>query len=345
MSALDRTTDLFQALSDPSRLRMLAVLSRHELAVAELVEALGLVQSRVSTHLSRLKEAGLVRTLKDGSTARWALDASGLDGASQGIWEATLAQLGAPHFGRDVERAAAVVARRAAPKGSWPEAVAGEMEKHYSPGRTWESMARGLSQLLALGDVLDVGSGDGTVAALIAPHAASCTCLDVSERMAAAARARLSSLSNVRVTVGDAEALPFPDASFDVVLFLNMLACLPHPERALVEAARVLRPGGRVLAVTLDRHDHLDLVERYGHRHAGIPPARLRTWLTRAELTVEACAVTSHERREPRFGVVTAVAHKSPSGSLTAALAKARAPSHKVAPPPPKKGRKKVVAP
>lgn len=343
MTALERTTDLFQALSDPSRLRMLAVLSRHELAVAELVEALGLVQSRVSTHLSRLKDAGLVRALKDGAASRWTVDAEGLDAAAQRIWAAAASQFGAPHFGRDIERAASVVARRSAPKGSWPEAVAGEMEKHYSPGRTWESMARGLAQLLTLGDVLDVGAGDGTVAALIAPHAASLTCLDQSERMAAAATSRLSTLPNVVVRVGDAEALPFVEGSFDVVLVLNVLACLPHPERALSEAARVLRPRGRVLVVTLDHHAHLDLVERYGHRHPGIAPGRLRTWLTRVGLTVEVCSVTSHERREPRFGVVTALAQKlRPSEGRVANPASA---SHKVAPPRPKKGRKKVVSP
>lgn len=302
-AALAAATDLFGALSDASRLRILAVLSRHELSVAELVEALGLVQSRVSAHLGRLEGAGLVRRVKEGGATRFAVDAT--SPTARRLIEAVAPDLGG--LERDVDRAAAVVARRAAPKGSWPEAVAGEMEKHYSPGRTWESMARGLASLMTLGDVLDVGSGDGTIAALLAPGARSFTCLDASERMAAAARARLSKL-DVRVVVGRAEALPFAGASFDAVLLLNVLTCVEQPEAVIAEAARVLRPGGRLLVSTLDRHEHLDIAERYGHVRPGVAPAKLRAWLEAASLEVERCSVTSHERREPRFGVVTALA-------------------------------------
>jgi ArsR family transcriptional regulator len=275
--------------------------------VAELVEALGLVQSRVSSHLSRLEAAGLVRRVKDGGATRFAVDAA--SPTARRLMEAVAPDLGS--LERDVERAAAVVARRAAPKGSWPEAVAGEMEKHYSPGRTWESMARGLSALLTLGDVLDVGAGDGTIAALLAPGARSFTCLDASERMAAAARARLGRLDNVRVVVGRGEAMPFDDVSFDAVLLLNVLTCLEDPEGVLGQAARVLRPSGRLLVSTLDRHGRLDIAQRYGHVRPGVAPAQLRRWLERAGLSVERCSVTSHERREPRFGVVTVLAIQS----------------------------------
>lgn len=323
---LDRTTELFAALSDASRLRMLAALSRHELSVAELVDSLGLVQSRVSTHLARLKDTGLLKAVKDGAATRWALDPSGLDGAGQRTWAVVKDELGAAHFAKDAERVAAVVARRAAPK-SWPETVAGEMEKHYSPGRTWESMAHALSALLNLGDVLDVGAGDGTVAALLAPHARSYTCLEQSERLVTAARARLRGLAGVRVEAGDAAALPFADASFDEVLLLNVLPCLAEPQAVIREAARVLRPGGRLLTVTLDRHDHLDLVARYGHVAPGIAPKKLAQWLTAAGLTPHQAAVTSHERREPRFGVITALAQKLASAAPSAHKGAARAAS------------------
>jgi SAM-dependent methyltransferase len=308
VTPLQHTTDLFQALSDPSRLRMLAVLAVHELSVAELVESLHLVQSRVSAHLSRLKEAGLLRAVKDGAATRWTLDPAALDEAGQRIWAAAAPELGSAHFAKDVERAAAVVARRAAPRGSWPETVAGEMEKHYSPGRTWESMARAIATLLELGDVLDVGAGDGTVAALLAPFARTYTCIDASERMVAAARARLRGVPNASVTVARIEALPFEGASFDRVLLLNVLTCIERPEEALAEAARVLRPGGQLLVVTLDRHEHLDVAARYGHVVPGIAPARLKALIERTGLSVRRATVTSHERREPRFGVVTATA-------------------------------------
>ena len=158
--------------------------------------------------------------------------------------------------------------------------------------------------------MLDAGSGDGTVAQLLASRARSVTCLDRSRRMAAAARTRLKEHRNVRVLVGDVESIPAADRSFDHALLYNVLACVPQPAHALAELARVLRPGARLVVVTLDGHDHLEVTAPYGHVHAGFKPAALRRLLGRADLAVEGCEVTSRERREPHFHVVTAVAHR-----------------------------------
>jgi ArsR family transcriptional regulator len=182
------------------------------------------------------------------------------------------------------------------------------MEKHYSPGRTWESMARAFLFLAELGDVLDAGAGDGTVAALALPVATSVTCIDRSERMVEAAEQRLG--KDARVLVGDVEALPLPDASFDTVLLLHVLASVVRPEQALAECARVLRPGGRVLVATLDRHEHLDAAAPYGHVHPGFRPKKLAQLLEGAGLEVLHADVTSRERREPFFSVVTAIARR-----------------------------------
>src|SRR5688572_9265732 len=141
MLALSDATDLFQVLADPSRVRMLAVLARQELGVAELVEALGLVQSRVSTHLARLKAAGLVRQVRNGGSARWAAELGAMPASARRLWEVAASEIDDRTLTLDAERAASVVRRRHEDKASWPDAVAGEMERHYSPGRTWESMA------------------------------------------------------------------------------------------------------------------------------------------------------------------------------------------------------------
>jgi ArsR family transcriptional regulator len=143
---------------------------------------------------------------------------------------------------------------------------------------------------------------------MVAPIAKSLTCIDKSERMADAARTRLG--KKARVVVGDLEAMPAPDASFDTVLALHVLASVRDPEAALREIARALRPGGRALVVTLDKHDHLDVAAPYGHVHAGFRPKRLARMLEDAGLEVLSCDVTSRERREPFFAVVTAVARK-----------------------------------
>src|SRR5579875_1157927 len=169
----------------------------------------------------------------------------------------------------------------AATRWGWPDAVAGEMERHYSPGRTWEAVARAFVGLMTLGDVLDAGAGDGAIAELLAPRARRITCLDRNARMAAAARTRLARAHNVDVVRGDVTAIPAADAAFDQVLLLNVLTSVETPAAALAEVARVLRPGGQLVLVTLDAHTHTAVTAAYGHVHAGFRPAALRRMLAR----------------------------------------------------------------
>ena len=130
---------------------------------------------------------------------------------------------------------------------NWADSVAGDMERHYSPGRTWEALARTALPLLETGDVLDIASGDGVLAELVAPHAKRYICIDTSARVVAAASERLRRLPNVEVREGDMHALPFKDASFDLVVLMHALTYASKPAQAVTEAARVLRPGGRLL--------------------------------------------------------------------------------------------------
>ena len=123
----------------------------------------------------------------------------------------------------------------------WPESKAGEMERHYSPGRTWEATARALFGLLRLGRVLDIGCGDGTMAELLAPRAEAYVGVDHSDKMILAGRERLTRFENVRLVVGDMHALDFGANEFDEVLLLNVLTYSPAPARAL---SRRLSPSG-----------------------------------------------------------------------------------------------------
>jgi ArsR family transcriptional regulator len=158
--------------------------------------------------------------------------------------------------------------------------------------------------------VLDAGSGDGAIAALLAPRSRRVTCLDISPKVLQACRKRLQGLPNVGFALGDIQALHFADASFDQVLLLNLLTYAADPARALVEAARVLRPGGDLVVTTLASHDKHDVTTGYGHVHAGFRPQALREWLTEAGLVVDRCEVTSREKRPPHFAVVSAFARK-----------------------------------
>lgn len=309
ISQLETTLAQFHLFGDPTRVRLVALLARHELTVAELTAVTGLAQSRVSTHLGKLREAGVLRDRRSGASTLYAVNADGMPGEARRVW-ALLEDGDAPVLAAD-RRRCEVLLRARERRADWPDAVAGQMERHYSPGRTWEATARAFLGLVRLGDVLDVGSGDGTIAQLLAPRARTLTCVDRSARVLEAARARLGTHGGgVRFVRGDMHALPLPAARFDHVLLFNVLACSRAPGRALAEAARVLRRGGGLTLVTLDVHRQLDVTQTYGHVQPGFKPAALRALLGRAGLAVEHCEVTVRERREPHFNVVTAFARK-----------------------------------
>src|SRR5215467_3731619 len=213
-TTLDKTAELFQLFGEPTRVRLMALLAQGELSVAELVSITELAQSNVSTHLGRLREAGLLRDRKAGSSTFYALNDGAMPEAARKVWSLLVGQVKDAVLDGDRDRRDAVVRARER-AAAWPDAVAGQMERHYSPGRTWEATARGLLGLMRLGDVLDAGSGDGTIAQLLAPRARSVTCLDRSERVMAAARQRFGperSARNVRFVVGDLHELGFGEA-------------------------------------------------------------------------------------------------------------------------------------
>jgi ubiquinone/menaquinone biosynthesis C-methylase UbiE/DNA-binding transcriptional ArsR family regulator len=309
MPTIATTTDLLHLFGDPTRIRLLALLARHQLTVAELTAILEVAQSRVSTHLGKLREAGLLRDRRNGASTLYALNDGAMPSEAGGLWTLLQAQVEDAVLESDARRCDAMLRARDQGAG-WPDAVAGRMERHYSPGRTWEATARAFLGLVGLGDVLDGGSGDGTIAQLVAPRARSITCLDRSPRVLAAARARLAGVPNVRYLLGELEAVPAGDARFDHVLLLNVLTSARQPPRVVAEAARVLRAGGGLTLVTLDAHRHGDLTARYGHLHPGFKPVAVKRMLTQSGLTVDACEITSREHRQPHFQIVTAFARK-----------------------------------
>ena len=311
MPSLAAASDLLQLFAEPSRVRLAALLADHELTVNDLTTITELGQSRVSTHLGKLREAGVVADRRAGGSTFYRLNNGEMPAAARKVWTLIAGDLRDERLEADRQRCAALLAARQSKAARWPDAVAGEMERHYSPGRTWESLARGLLGLLRLGDALDAGAGDGATTQLLAPQAKSITCFDQSETLIQAARTRLRGFDNVRFQIGDLHELPFADRHFDDVLLFNVLTVVKTPQRVLEECARVLRPGGRLALVTLGEHDHLDVTGAYGHRHAGFAPETLRKMLRKAGLDVEQCAVTVRERRAPYFPVVTALGRRA----------------------------------
>lgn len=308
MDTLATTTGLFQLFGEPTRVRLLSLLARHELSVADLVAVTDLPQSRVSQHLGKLREAGVLRDRKNGTSTYYAL-ASAMPDEARKIWALLDGQVEDGTLSSDRARMEKLLASKSGPART--EALAGEMERHYSPGRTWESLVHAIVPLVSLGDVLDAGCGDGAIAALLACRARSVTCLDRSETMIAAAKRRLARETHIECVHGDVQAVPFDGERFDRVLLYNVLVFVEDPAAALAETARVLRPGGETVVVTLDAHEHEGVATTWGHVHRGFSSSKLRALMKRAGLEVERCEVTSRERRAPSLSVVTAHGRKT----------------------------------
>jgi 2-polyprenyl-3-methyl-5-hydroxy-6-metoxy-1,4-benzoquinol methylase len=295
-------------LADSTRMRLLLLLEREELSVAELAAITQLAQPRVSTHLAKLKEAQMVIDRREGVSVYYRIASTIADPSLDAIWNVLRNTSNDPLVQQDISRVPRVLTKRTG--HTWADSVAGDMERHYSPGRTWEATAHGLVQLIEPGDVLDIASGDGVLAELLASRAKSITCLDISEKVVAAGKKRLQAFDHVQFEIGDMHALPVADNSFDTVLLMHALTYTRQPQIVLKEAERVLRPGGRLLALTLAEHAHKKAVEPYNHANLGFSPEQLVKLASKSGLTVDYCGVSAVEKRTPNFAVLTLLARK-----------------------------------
>ncbi len=306
---LQHASHHFRLLSDSTRLRLLLLLDREELSVAELAAITQLAQPRVSTHLAKLKEAGLVSDRREGVFVYYRMAGSIADESLGALWELLRTNTSDPLVQQDFERIPQVLNARGG-GSSWADSVAGDMERHYSPGRTWEVTMRTIVQLLELGDVLDIASGDGVLAELLAPRARSIKCLDISKKVVEAGKKRLRSYRNVNFEPGDMHDLPVAEASFDTVLLMHALTYTVTPQTVFDEISRVLRPGGRLVAATLRKHAHKNAVEAYNHLNLGFTVKQLQAFCAGAGLEPLDTRVSAIEKRTPNFEVLTLVAGK-----------------------------------
>jgi ArsR family transcriptional regulator len=309
MANLSTSLDACRLLADGTRLRLLALLQAEELTVAELTRITELAQSTVSTHLGRLREAGWARDRREGSSVFYSLAVTELSPQVQALWSALFDPLDDPVLAADSRRLAQVLIARTG-DAPWPDSVALSMSRTYFPGRSWEALTRSLLGFVSLGQVLDLASGEGAVAELIAPLAERITCVDRNARVVARGQQRLARLGNVRFVQADMHDLPFSDGSFDQAMAMSAL-CFSADSGALIrEIYRVLRPGGTLVGITLNRHNHTRDAARFRHPQMGYDPGRLRTRLESAGFSVLTCAPTNRERRPPHFEVITLIAQR-----------------------------------
>ena len=288
--AFPALTTMLKAAGEATRLRILALIAEAELTVSDLTEILRQSQPRLSRHLRLLAEAGLVERFREGS---WAFFRLGERGSAADIARALITRLDAndPVIARDRERLAAVRAARAAAAQNYFRRHAAEWDRirklHVADAAVEEAIRAALADK-PIRSLLDLGTGTGRMLELFADDIERGLGLDLSLDMLALARARLdrAGLKNCSVRQGDIYDLALPRDSFDVVIIHQVLHFLDDSARAIREAARVLRPGGRLLVVDFAPHDLEFLREEHAHRRLGFAAETVTQWLEAAGLDI-----------------------------------------------------------
>lgn len=281
-------TGVLRAVAEPTRLRILALLVEAELTVSDLTDILRQSQPRISRHLKLLTDAGLVARYREGS---WAFFRIAEPGPATALAHSLIARLEPddPAIARDRERLASVRTARAAAAQSYFKSHAGEWDRIRRLHVADDAVERAVIEALEgkeFRSVLDLGTGTGRMLELIGPQVERGLGIDMSPAMLAIARAHLdrAGLRHCTVRQGDIFDLALPADSFDVVLIHQVLHYLDDGAGAIREAARVLRPGGRLLVIDFAPHDLEFMREEHAHRRLGFPTETVTQWMNAAGL-------------------------------------------------------------
>ena len=286
--AFEALNAALKAAGEETRLRVLALLGESELTVSDLTDILRQSQPRMSRHLKLLAEAGLVERFREGT---WAFFRLVEQGGAAAVARAILERLDPadPVIARDRERLADVRAARADAAQAYFRAHAAEWDrirKLHVPETAVEEAIRAALADTPFRSLLDLGTGTGRMLELFGPNIERGLGLDLSLDMLAIARDRLerTGIKHCSVRQGDLYDLPLGNDTFDVVILHQVLHFLDDGARAIREAARVLRPGGRLLVVDFAPHEQEFLREQFAHRRLGFAPETVTQWMTASGL-------------------------------------------------------------
>ena len=302
-------------LSDPARVRILLLLEKEELSVAELQAVIGMAQSSLSTHLAQLKQAGLVEDRRNGKSILYRLkDVRGSERAVvdhlRQVFRNAMDEI--PEAAQDQQSLQLVLKKREDRMRGYFDGLAGRFGREYLPGRSWQGLAETLLKLLPPMVIADLGAGEGTFSQLLAQRARQVIAVDNSEKMVEFGRdlARRHGVTNLDYRLGDIESPPIDAESVDLAFFSQALHHAPHPQKAVEAARRILKPGGRIVILDLVRHSFEEARELYADLWLGFAEVEIDGFLRDAGFRNIEVSIVHREEQAPHFETLLGMGEK-----------------------------------
>jgi ubiquinone/menaquinone biosynthesis C-methylase UbiE/DNA-binding transcriptional ArsR family regulator len=306
------TLKSLRALSDPTRLRIVALLEKDELSVHELQEITRMGQSRISTHLGLLQDSELVQSRREGKRTFYRLFAEANEGATEFIRLAIRGAKELPEHESDRINLKRVMNRRLEQAQVYFSQIAGRFDRIYGPGRSWQAFGHLLLRILPPLVVADLGAGEGLLSELLARRCKKVIAVDNSEKIVAfgAAKAKKNNLKNLEFRLGDLQNPPIEPHSVDLVVLSQALHHAEEPDKAIEAANKMLKPHGQIVILDLLKHNFDKARELYGDRWLGFPESDLQRWLEQAGFRKIEINVVAREEQPPHFETVLASGEK-----------------------------------
>src|SRR5579871_932036 len=310
---MSSTLKSLRALSDPTRIRIIALLEKDELSVNELQEITRMGQSRISTHLGLLQDSELVQSRREGKRTFYKLYPESNHGAREFI---DLAIRGAKELSEhesDQINLKRIINRRREQAQVFFNQIAGRFDRVYGPGRSWQAFGHLLLRILPPLVVADLGAGEGLLSELLARRCKKVIAVDNSERIVefGATKAKKNNLKNLEFRLGDLQNPPIEPHSVDLVVLSQALHHADDPAEAIAAGYKLLKPHGQILILDLLKHNFDKARELYGDRWLGFPESDLHRWLEQAGFKKIEINVVAREEQPPHFETVLAGAEKA----------------------------------
>src|SRR5438270_3406669 len=281
---MSSTLKSLRALADPTRLRIMALLEKEDLSVNELQEITRMGQSRISTHLGLLQDAGLLQSRREGKRTFYKLNHAADTVGSEFIRLAVRGAKETHEHAADQLNLKRILARRSEPAQVYFNQIAGRFDRVYGPGRSWEAFGHLLLRILPPLVVADLGAGEGLLSELLARRCKKVIAVDNSEKIVefGAAKAKKNNLKNLEFRLGDLQNPPIEPHSVDLVILSQALHHAEEPAKAIEAANKLIKLHGQIVILDLRKHTFERAHELYGDRWMGFAESDLHRWLEEA---------------------------------------------------------------